>query len=417
MGNVWDNNIQILYSAISSGKKLIFVVPEYVSEYINRLLSFMISSGWFSKRQVEKCVEINSCNTERQMLMKIKEKYSKMKFDYIIQNPPYNGSLHLDFLEKGLDLLTEKGRMVIIEPATWLINVRKNGKAKKYDAIKKRIEGHVESVKIENFNKDFGTRLFMPFAITTIDFSKTYETIDFVCFGEKKEITSIYDCNAIGEYNTIWSILDKCQKFPDVMANHTTKKDMGEGVYYTRYQQKIGSDCVGCGAITERSGMKYEKDTMWTETKNGAFLRGYVSSAYHHHKNEISDKILCAYDAGKHLTDKIADNIYGTKEELENWKHFIFSNKLPLFVNICVTDGQDNNSKPFLPWLVDKQYTDEEINKMFGFTDEEIALIDRTIKKYERNSPWFKRYMCGPGSVDSDPERESEIINNFVNSL
>lgn len=75
---------------------------------------------------------------------KIFETIKHMKFDTIIQNPPYNGSLHLDFLEKGLDLLDKNGKMVIIEPATWLINVRKNGKTKIYDRIKQRIEGHVE---------------------------------------------------------------------------------------------------------------------------------------------------------------------------------------------------------------------------------------------------------------------------------
>ena len=96
---------------------------------------------------------------------------------------------------------------------------------------------------------------------------------------------------------------------------------------------------------------------------------------------------------------------------MENWKHFIFNNKLPLFLNIVLTIDQHNNSKPYLPWLVDKQYTDEEINEMFGFTDEEIKLIDFTIKKYERNSPWFKRYMCGPNSVSDDE------VNNFIEKI
>ena len=58
-----------------------------------------------------------------------------MQFDYIIQNPTYKKQLHLDFFKAGLGLLSENGKMVIIEPATWLINVRKNGKAKKYDEI------------------------------------------------------------------------------------------------------------------------------------------------------------------------------------------------------------------------------------------------------------------------------------------
>ena len=338
--------------------------------------------------------------------------YDDMKFDYIIQNPPYNGSLHLDFLEKGLDLLTEKGRMVIIEPATWLINVRKNGKAKKYDAIKKRIEGHVESVKIENFNKDFNTNLFMPFAITTIDFSKTFDEIEFICCGEKKVVKSIYDCNLVGDYATVWSIIEKCQKFGDMMKNHITKESMGEGMCYAKYQEIIGSDSVGCSSTGDRVGMSYDGNgALWKKCSNGEYCKGYFITGWHHFNNEISDKPHCAYDRGKHLTDKVTDNIYGTRQELENWKHFIFNNKLPLFLNIVLTIDQNNCSKEFLPWLVDKQYTDEEINKLFGFTGEEIALIDRTIKKYERNSPWFKRYMCGPDSV-SDEE-----VNNFINNL
>ena len=39
---------------------------------------------------------------------------------------------------------------------------------------------------------------------------------------------------------------------------------------------------------------------------------------------------------------------------------------------------------------------------------EEIKLIDTTIKKYERNSPWFKRYMCGKDAVTD------EEVNNFI---
>ena len=58
------------------------------------------------------------------------------KFDYIIQNPPYKKTLHLDFFNKGLDLLSETGKMIIIEPSTFYINIRKNGKAKKLSSFK-----------------------------------------------------------------------------------------------------------------------------------------------------------------------------------------------------------------------------------------------------------------------------------------
>ena len=57
-------------------------------------------------------------------------------FNTIITNPPYAGSLHLDIFNRLLDNLDEKtGQMTIVEPSTWLIYVRKIGKAKKYDAF------------------------------------------------------------------------------------------------------------------------------------------------------------------------------------------------------------------------------------------------------------------------------------------
>ena len=33
------------------------------------------------------------------------------KFDFIIQNPPYNKTLHIDFFNKGLDLLPGKSNL------------------------------------------------------------------------------------------------------------------------------------------------------------------------------------------------------------------------------------------------------------------------------------------------------------------
>ena len=339
------------------------------------------------------------------------KKQKDMKFDYIIQNPPYNKSLHLDFLEKGLDLLTEKGRMVIIEPATWLINIRKNGKAKRYDAIKKRIEGHVEKVVIENMNNEFGTGLYVPFATTTIDMSKTFETIELVCCGERKIVKSIYDCNLIGDYETIWSIIEKCHKFGDMMENHIWDKKVKKDFY-----SAFSEICYTAVAINSSCGSDPDSMVRFTQTKNGDFLNPFFYNGYHN-GYEISEAPHKTFQRGhgaierKAFTDKDAEQVYGTKEELENWKYFIFNNKLPLFLNIVLTFDQHNNSKPHIPWLVDKQYTDEEIGKPLGFTDNEIKFINRTIEKYERNSPWFKRYMCGPDSV-SDEE-----VQNFIDKL
>ena len=338
----------------------------------------------------------------------INRNYINMKFDYIIQNPPYNGSMHLDFFQYGLDKLNEGGRMVIIEPATWLINVRKNGKAKTYDAIKERINGHIESVVIENLNKEFGTMTFVPFSITTIDMSKTFETIDFTCCGESRKVKSVYDCNLVGEYNTIWSIFEKVQSFGSMMKSH-----IWDGLTTNNCFITYMDICASPSNKNASSKATPQSSNWFTTTQNGDFFVSFVGTTIHP-KYEVTNTPQFSFKAcgnsaqNKNYSDKHSTQLYGTQTELENWKHFIFNNKLPLFLNIVLTIDQHNNSKEFLPWLVDKQYTDDEINKLFGFTDEEIKLIDTTIKKYERNSPWFKRYMCGKDAVTD------EEVNNFI---
>lgn len=323
-----------------------------------------------------------------------------MKFDYIIQNPPYAGSLHLDIFDKTLDLLSEKGRMTIIEPATWLINVRRNGKAKKYDAIKERLKGHIYKVVIENFNKEFQVGLYVPCSITYIDMDNTYDEIEFVCCGEKKTVKSLYDCNLIGSYDMIWNILNKINtEKVDKHLYRPGKSEKKEGAWYCKYGDILSGNFCGRGESS------IYLDSLYRSWNNVPYYISYTASMFH---SDTTNKIQNYPNekrehTGKPISGSEAPCITGTKEELENWKHFVFNNKLPLFINIVMTIDQHNNSLPFVPWLVDKQYTDDEINKLFGFTDEEIAFMDRTIAKFERYSPWFKRYMCGPTSV-SDKE-------------
>jgi hypothetical protein len=432
-------NCQFIINTIENGNKIYFAGTSDSIKYWENLLYYMMDADMLfegltisQKRNqlfkhaksynmdylynmaARKYKEVKTTLTENEINKRINDyvinnlfgdiNKSKMKFKHIILNPPYDRNLHLDFLEKGLDYLTEDGRMVIIEPATWLINIRNNNKFGKkvqefalFERIKQRINGHVESIVIENFNKEFGTGLFVPFSITTIDMSRTFDKIDCNICGEHKEVSSIYDCNLIGKYETIWSILEKVHIFGDVMKNHITQENKGNGYWYAKYAEMVSLG--GCAATTSTVGLNIDSHSVTIKTSNGDFCTSYLTTSYHTYNNEISNTPLCSYDRGKHLTDKIADNIYGTKEELENWKHFIFNNKLPLFINIVMTIDQNNNSKDFLPWLVDNQYTDEEINELFNFTDEEIKLIDTTIRKYERNSPWFKRYMCGKDAV------------------
>ena len=330
------------------------------------------------------------------------------RFDFILYNPPYNKSLHIDFFNKGLDFLSDTGKMVIIEPSTWLIELRQNiaekksSQMKKYIAIKERIKGHVSKVVIENFNNEFSVGLYVPCSITYIDNTKTFDKIEFINCGVKKYVDSLNDCNLIGNYEIIKSIFEKLNNY-DKVKNHLylpNKSNKKEGNYYIRY-----SGIVGRGGCIQGITGQLNLESFYNKLSYGNFAWIYTCTLWANKFNIISNIVHKCIKNGCHngtTTDKEAECITGTKEELENWKYFVFNNSLPLFINICMTIAQNNNSLPYVPWLVDKKYTDKEIYDMFGFTDEEIKLIETTIKKYERYSPWFKRYMCGPSSISDE---------------
>lgn len=342
------------------------------------------------------------------------------KFDYIIQNPPYSGSFHLDFLKKGLDMLKPTGKMTIIEPATWLINVRENGKATLYNEIKKRLGKHVYKVVIENYNKEFDTAMYVPFAVTYIDMDEEYDKIDFWCCGEYRAMNNLYDCNMIGSYDMIWSILNKIKSYGKkvgTMKDHIYKEDktkVDKETWFCKYADIIGGGAIFCASAksTKIMGGGFNYESAWIKNNLGEYLRPYNVVYYHHNNNDIQNTLHNAMSTGSNKeTNKIADQLFGTKQELENWKHFIFNNKIPLFTSIVLVIDQNNTCKDVLCWLTDNRYTDEEIYKLLGITEEEQKFIDKTLKRYERNSPWFKRYMCGKDSV-SDEE-----VQKFIDSL
>lgn len=334
-----------------------------------------------------------------------------MKFDYIIQNPPYLKTLHIDCFNKGLDILKEDGKMTIIEPATWLIDVRQKIVDKpslsmqKYIDLKQKLGKHIYKVVIENYNKEFDTAMYVPFSVTYIDMKHEYDTIDFWCCGEHKTVNYIYDCNMIGSYDMIWSILNKIKAYGDTMKNHIYKPGKTKTDENTKY--------ISFCDIIARSGVSDPRfGDIW-------FINNYYTNYYYCYINfneKISNKPINSLKSGytynkPKYTDKIADNLYGTKQELENWKHFIFNNKIPLFTSIVLIISQNNRCKDFIPWLTDKQYSDDEIYKLLNITKEEQEFIDKTLKKYERNSPWFKRYLCGKDSVSN------EEVQKFIDSL
>ena len=297
-------------------------------------------------------------------------------------------------------MISEDGKMTIIEPATWIMNLRQNTSnvEKLFKPLKERVKGKVEKLIIENFNGEFGTMATTPFSITYIN-NKFNGDTNFTLFGTNQTI-KFENCSHILHNDLVYSILDKIKNC-DKVCNHLT--DNKEGFYYIRKSDILypvyGHFFTGKSRFTS----KYN----YFKINNREYYQSFVSPTINKNDTEIYSQLCYRITRASKpnkpkYSDKLANCVYGTYEEMVNYKHYVLNNTLPLFINICMTIDQHNNSLKYVPWLVDKQYTDEEIYSLFGFTKEEINLIEKTIRKFERYSPFFKRAMCGPNSVSSD---------------
>lgn len=333
----------------------------------------------------------------------------KMKFDYIIQNPPYSGTLHLEFLKKGLDMLDNNGKMTIIEPAMLYLNMRDTDyRTKKYIPTIAEFKGHIKRVEIDLMSFDFGISSEVPLAITYIDKSKTFDTIDTVICGDEKQITDIDDCNFVGDRNTVESILKKCKKLNDMFISHVDKKSSKNSAAYVKYQGRVVFSVSKHFYTGNRYGDYNNLGNFIHDDVHGLTIcRNYVDPAffktgsiYNEIKENMQNFVMC---------DKF-DTYEENKNALENWKHFIYNTYLGHFIMMVCTIDKSNTVRDYLPWITE-YYNDEQLYTLFEISAEEQQLIEKTVKKYDRESPWFKRYMTGDTTI------KCEEVKKFIDTL
>ena len=382
------NNFMWLNDTCRDAKKVFIGTRSSVGDYVKNMIAAAENLGIQINRDKYNIILVDS---DDELLNKLNEiSHTMPKFDYIIQNPPYAKTLHIDFFKKGIELLNDTGKMTIIEPATWALSMRDDTKcAKLYQDMKTMINGITKKLIIENLAQEFNNCIFVPYSITYID--KTYTgKIDYQCFGEHIEVDSIYECNHVFS-NGVFGIIEKIRaKKLDSLENH--------------YNKINGDNFIRSSHVFSNHGY-YSKANVY-ERVNVKYYTTYIQPLVHHTKQDIYDKIPCKLTGVN--KGKEGDFISGTFNELENWKYFALNNSLSLFLCIIF---QFALSRKEIPWLVDKQYTDQEIYEMFGFTEQEINLIEYTVEKFQYSSPFFKRYMCGPSKV-SDQE-----VQEYINQL
>ncbi len=329
------------------------------------------------------------------------------KFDYIIQNPPYNGNLHLEFFKKGLELLSENGKMTIIEPARFYLELREDTKdyINIYKPLLTKHKNNIYKVIIEMLSFDFEISNEIPCSITFIDKSKnTNGNIHAIICGEDKGIIDIFNCNLIGDRKIINSIFNKISNlYPDTLDKHVDKLSKKDTAAYIKYQAKILMNVAKHFYTGNRYG-DYNNLGNFIEDKDNNLIifRPYVDVAFFKNR-EIYNTIQ--QDMQNFVVCDIYDTYEENKKALNNFKHFIYNTKVGHFICISLTLGKNNTAKKYLPFII-KEFNDNDFYKYL--TKEEITLIEHTNKKFNRISPWFKRYATGDTTITT------EEINKYL---
>jgi hypothetical protein len=116
---------------------------------------------------------------------------TKMQFDLVLTNPPYNGNIDLKILQEVRKIANE---IICVHPSTWVIDLK--GKAKLYKDFKEDLK--LKSVELFNGNPVFNIGLFVPCMITHID--NNYKgNINVNFFDDKYKVTSIDDITKFGK--------------------------------------------------------------------------------------------------------------------------------------------------------------------------------------------------------------------------
>ena len=298
-----------------------------------------------------------------------------MKFDVVVANPPYKAGLHLKFLEWAHD---NADHAVFIHPSEWLVQKRritKRGhKRRWYKELRDKLTPRCKSVTFIDNPWGKAAGLFVPLSITSLSSSST--AVKF-----EDERTAIYNakisprpeqlvnhlglCGQWGNGQTETDVLEKVY-----MHNESWKPKMHveRGDYYLSLSMLAGNGKTHARYL---DGQERTVSNMWSLVNTNSMF--------------VGDRPMEA----KAQSGKKRGNIkpwvsFPTEHEAQNALDFLCRTKFmrAWLAIIKIDQNAANSLMDDIPWLDwSEPWPDERINAHFGFTDEEVAWIDRVVEE------------------------------------
>lgn len=297
-----------------------------------------------------------------------------MKFSLIISNPPYNQNLDLKILKEIYDL-SEK--ICFVHPFNYALNNKQNY-SKIYDSIRKYAKKHLkEYYVVDDANRKFGIYSFNSIYYVLFDNTKEYDI-------------NLDDIDIHGNSEIYKSIKHKVIKYS--LKNNCWKEcDFFKNKYNNEY--KLG--------LTKFAPSG--RDVMIQKTNENAHIKCGFSAFRPGLPGRIFEKytFIKLTDESAHIgkTTKYDINFsFETIDEAINFKDYL-KTKIARFclsifkVNQTLISGELAGI-PYMPTYT-HPWTDEDVAKELGLTDEELAWAINWIPDYypedaEKYAKWKK---------------------------
>ena len=137
----------------------------------------------------------------------LEKKTGVKKFDICLMNPPYNGTLHIRFLENVSNIANT---IISVQPIIWLFGQNKNSTAKdQMNSLFNNINKYESSVEKIDATKFPGAAIPQDTGIITINKNKENNNINIQGFGDIFNIKSIFDIKKYGNNASLRKLDEK----------------------------------------------------------------------------------------------------------------------------------------------------------------------------------------------------------------
>ena len=282
-----------------------------------------------------------------------------MKFDCIIQNPPYKRGLHLKILAEAIKhLKDEKSVCVNLSPVRWLQDPLMLQKSKSdYHRFEKSILNHTKHIDV----------------IDKIDAQRIFEsTVMGADLG-------IYICGGNGGFDCTSLVNPIVKKIVDKQNSHINLEyDKKDGI---RVRFPIINNNGGSGNGRKIGLATFGKLLYFVDGKKDGkpWYEWYMKNQY----SKITDDIPFS---AKFNTEKEAQNFIDTLTQTKFGRIYTHWMKRGVNVSpeIILWLGDETNPRTGLKGYTG-EWTNEDLVLYFNITPEEYNIINKTIEKYENN--------------------------------